>query len=86
MGEQQKSDTVVLCGRFFNLQELLEIQETVRMFPKLSRYELANTLCENLEWFTPTGKYKIDSCLELLEKLESRGLIQLCLLYTSRCV
>ena len=77
MDEQQKSDKVVLCGRFFNLQELLEIQETVRMFPKLSRYELANTLCENLEWLTPTGKYKIDSCLELLGKLESRGLIQL---------
>lgn len=77
MDEQQKSDMVVLCGRFFNLQELLEIQETVRMFPKLSRYELANTLCENLEWLTPTGKYKIDSCLELLEKFESRGLIKL---------
>jgi hypothetical protein len=77
MVEQLKSDTVWLCGRVFTLQELLEIQETVRMFPKLTRHELANTLCENLEWLTPTGKYKTESCFELLRKLEVKGLIQL---------
>lgn len=77
MVEQPNSEKVLLCGREFTLQELLEIQETVRMFPKLSRQELANTLCENLEWLTPTGKYKTESCLELLGKLEAKGLIQL---------
>ena len=70
-------NSVLLNGRYFNLQELLEVQETVRMFPKLSRAELAKTICENLEWVTPVGQYKTHSCLQLLEKLESQGLIGL---------
>ena len=68
---------VLLCGRYFNLQELLEIQEMVRMFPKLSRDELTKTLCENLDWVTPAGQYKRASCLQLLEKMERQGLITL---------
>lgn len=74
MGEQFDAP-VLLCGRYFNLQELLEIQATVRMFPKLSRDELAKTICENLDWVTPVGRYKTASCLQLLEKLEERGLV-----------
>ncbi len=70
-------NSVLLSGRYFTLQELLEVQETVRMFPKLSRAELAKTICENLEWVTAAGKYKNLSCLQLLEKLESQGLIEL---------
>ncbi len=66
---------ILLSGRYFTLQELLEIQATVRMFPKLSRAELVNTLCENLDWMTPTGKHKTASCLQVLEKLEGKGLI-----------
>lgn len=61
--EEHTDAPVLLCGRYFTLQELLEIQETARMFSKLSRAELANTLCENLDWVTPTGKYKTASCL-----------------------
>ncbi len=74
---EQPDAPVLLSGRYFNLQELLEIQETVRMFPKLSRLELAKTICENLDWVTPTEQYKIASCKQLLDKLESRGLITL---------
>jgi hypothetical protein len=47
------------------------------MFPKLSRKELAKTICENLDWITPAGQYKIDSCKKLLEKLEAQGYISL---------
>jgi hypothetical protein len=75
MGEQ--SDAVLLCGRYFNLRELLEIQVTVSMFPKLSRYELSQTICEHLDWFTPSGQYKTASCIQLLEKMEGQGLITL---------
>ena len=75
--EKQTDAPVLLCGRYFTLQELLEIQETARLFPKLSRAELANTLCENLDWVTPKGKNKKASCLQLLEKLEGQGLITL---------
>jgi len=68
---------VLLSGRYFTAQEIEEIKETVRMFPRLSRYELAKTLCENLDWFTPSGQYKLDSCKQLLNKLEEQGLITL---------
>lgn len=68
---------VLLYGRYFTDQELQEIKETVHMFPKLSRYELAKTVCENLDWVTPTGQYKIASCKQLFNKLEAQGLISL---------
>jgi hypothetical protein len=75
--EKQTDALVLLCGRYFSIQELHELQEIVRMFPKLSRTELANTICELLGWVTPTGQYKTASCQQLLEKLEGQGLINL---------
>lgn len=75
--EKQTDSPILLCGRYFSTQELYDVQETVRMFPKLSRTELANTLCEILDWVTPTGQYKIASCHQLLEKLEVQGLVTL---------
>lgn len=75
--EKQTDAPVLLCGRYFTLKELQEIQETVRMFTKLSRAELANTICENLGWMTPAGQYKTASCKELLVKLEKQGIISL---------
>ena len=68
---------ILVSGRYFTLQDLFEVQETVRMFPKLSRLELAKTICENLEWVTPAGQYKIASCQQLLDKLQKQGLITL---------
>jgi hypothetical protein len=69
--------TELLCGRLFTMEELFEIKEIVRLFPKLSQNELAKTVCETLGWLAPNGKYKLDSCRELLKKLESRQWIQL---------
>jgi len=69
--------SVLVSGRYFNFQELIEVVETVRMFPRLSRRELAQTICENLGWVTPAGKYKIASCIQLFSKLEAQGLIEL---------
>lgn len=72
------SDTpIILSGRYFTAQELFEIRETIRLFPELSRTELAKTICENLGWVTPAGRYKTSSCQQLLEKLEGQGLITL---------
>ncbi len=68
---------VLISGRYFTAQELREIQETVCMFPKLSRLELAKTICENISWVTPSGEYKLASCKKLLEKLESQGIVTL---------
>ncbi len=46
-------------------------------FPNLSRRDLANTICENLEWKTPAGSLKVNSCLSLLSKLEKQGKVKL---------
>ena len=64
-------------GRRFTRTQLARVQETVERFRKLSRKELARTLCEHLSWTTPNGKYKIESCLTLLEALEGHGVVTL---------
>jgi len=67
---------LVLSGRVFGSGEVRQIQETVRLFSRLSRFELAQTLCEHLGWRTPKGQNKVDSCLKALRKLEALGLIE----------
>ena len=64
-------------GRRFTRKQLARVQETVEQFPNLSRTELARTLCEHLNWKTPNGKDKVESCLTLLEKLEAQGVVSL---------
>jgi hypothetical protein len=69
--------STTISGRRFTRKQLTQVQETVRMFPNLSRKELALTLCEHLNWENPAGKLKINSCLTLLEHLEKLHLITL---------
>ena len=71
------SEGIVQCGRKITVEELGEIKETVELFPNLSRSELAETLCENLQWLTASGGHKNDACLKLLTKLESEGIVKL---------
>jgi len=66
----------VVSGRAFSGAEVEQIQETVRVFSKLSRWELAQTLCEHLGWVTAKGQYKVESCLKALRRWEALGLIQ----------
>lgn len=68
---------IVQSGREIKGEELDEIQETVRLFPFLSRCELAKTICEHLGWFTASGRCKRDACLKLLERLEAEGCVNL---------
>jgi len=74
---ERYSEGIVQCGREITVEELAEIEETVELFPKLSRRELAKTLCENLGWLTASGGYKRDACLNLLDKLEAEGVVKL---------
>ena len=74
---QRVPDEVFQCGRAITDQELDEIRETVGLFPKLSRTELADTLCEHLGWMTASGRSKRDACLKLLKKLETEGFVRL---------
>lgn len=77
MPDTSENLPVFLCGRNFTSQEIVDIRETVRMFARLSLKELAYTICENLEWFMPNGGLKVESCLQLLKKLEAKGIISL---------
>jgi hypothetical protein len=70
-------ESTTFSGRRFTRKQLEEVRETVARFPSLSRKELARTLCEHLNWNTPNGKPKTESCLTMLEALEARGVVQL---------
>ena len=58
--------STTFAGKRFTRKQLCTIQETCRAFPALSRRELAHTISEHLDWCTPTGKHKIQSCLSTL--------------------
>ena len=60
--------------REFTVVDLDLVGETAKRFPRLSRWELALTLCENLPWQAPNGRPRVHSCLELLERLAAAGL------------
>jgi Domain of unknown function (DUF4338) len=66
-----------LSGREFTKEEIREIQETVRVYWRLSWKELVQTICEHLDWVTPAGRNKVASCAKALLKLESLGLVKL---------
>ena len=63
--------------REITADEVGHIQEVVRLFPKLSRQELAQTLCEHLSWYSPSGALKVGNCLMLMERLADQGLVVL---------
>ena len=64
-------------GRRFTRKQLAQVQETVHMFQNLSRKELSLTICEHLNWKTPNGQLKVNSCLTLLDKLEAYNIVKL---------
>ena len=65
------------CGQHVTVDQLSEIKEIIATFPKLSRTELANTLCELYSWKRPTGKLKTVECRQFLEHLDEKGTIRL---------
>jgi len=65
------------CGREFSPEEVSIIQEVVDTCGGISRNELAHTVCELLEWKRPNGRLKSRECLELLEQLERKGIVEL---------
>jgi hypothetical protein len=71
--KKQKS----FCGREFTVEEISLIQEVVETCTGISRTELAYTLCELLDWKRAGGGLKGPECRELLEWLESQGILTL---------
>jgi len=76
--EQVMDNTIrVFSGRTFSSEDIELIRWTKNKYPKLSRIELAKTLCEFWEWTTPAGLPKRVQCVAFLEELESEGIITL---------
>ena len=67
----------VFFGRTFSSEDIELIRWTKNKYPKLSRVELAKTLCEFWDWTTPAGLPKRVQCVAFLEKLEEEGTITL---------
>jgi hypothetical protein len=74
---QKATDQQRFCGRQFSAQEVSLIQEVVATCAGISRLELAHTVCELLEWKRPGGGLKARECRDLLEHLESEGVLTL---------
>lgn len=70
-------DKILLSGREFTQNEIDDIKYIVKMFKNLTRTEIANTICENFNWFDAKGKNKVSSAAEMLKKLEEQGQIVL---------
>ena len=65
------------CGREFSRKELSLVQEVVETCAGISRTELSHTVCELLGWRRANGGLKARECMDLLERLESQGLLKL---------
>lgn len=69
--------SVQILGRVFLEEELLEIRDIVKDCSGLSRNELANTVCELFTWKRQNGRLKTMECRQLLDHLETKGLLEL---------
>ena len=74
---QTATDQQSFCGREFTAEEVSLIREVVETCSGISRLELAHTVCELLEWKRPGGGLKARECRDLLERLESQGVLTL---------
>ena len=48
-------ETTTFFGRRLTRRQIADIQETVALFPDDSRNELAKTVCEHVNRYTPKG-------------------------------
>jgi hypothetical protein len=74
---KKEGTVIVQCGRQIKTEELQLLCETVETCWRLSRKELAQTVCEHLGWHTASGSNKVDACLKLFKRLEAKGVIRL---------
>jgi predicted Zn-dependent protease with MMP-like domain len=77
MANPAESDGLVFGGRMFAASEIAVIGEVVASCRGLSRKELANTVSELLDWRRANGSLKGPECLQLLERLQERGVLGL---------
>jgi hypothetical protein len=70
-------DLEKFCGQSISEEQICEIVEIINTFPRLSRTELANTICELYSWKRTNGKLKSVECRHFLEDLSEKGIISL---------
>ena len=68
---------VAFCGVQVSDAELQLISDVIKRHAGLSRMELANTVCELLQWQRSGGGLKARECREFLELLDSQGVVRL---------
>ncbi len=73
----KKDPVMICCGRPVTPDEITSIQETVKQFSNLSLRELAQTICEHLDWCRDAGENKIEATCTLLEALGAEGVLTL---------
>lgn len=64
-------------GRILSNEDINQVIEMVKMYPRLNRQELVKTICVNLRWSSIVGGKKEKAIEEFLLKLEEKGLINL---------
>ncbi len=69
--------STTFCGQRLRRQQIDDIQQTVALFPRLSRNELGHTICEHMRWKTPRGNDRVRFAQRVLEELERRGILTL---------
>ena len=77
-------DDLRFCGQPVTASQLQLIVDCVQCYPGLSREELANTLCEWLDWQRPNGGLKARECREFLQHLHEYSIIKLPALRSGR--
>lgn len=79
-----ESPPVAFKDRTFSAADLSLVRDVVARHGGLSRQELANTVCELLDWRRPSGGLKTWECKELLAALDARGVLVLPVMRSGR--
>jgi hypothetical protein len=65
--------SVFFCGHELSAAELELVRQVVLDFPSLTITQLAETVCELLDWRRPSGSLKTRECFTFLQQLRERG-------------
>lgn len=71
------TESLTFCGRAFSVGELELMRSLAEEFSALAVTEIAQTICELLDWRRPSGGLKNHECRQLLERLAAAGVLQL---------
>jgi Domain of unknown function (DUF4338) len=71
------NETFELQGRLWQAHQIREIVQWVSQNPAWSRYRLSRELCARIAWIRPNGQMADMAARSFLNKLQSRGWIQL---------